>query len=53
MTVLLFGATGMIGYGTLSAALADDRVTRVLSVVRRPSGRQHAKLDEIVHADMA
>ncbi|MEO0740496.1 MAG: NAD(P)H-binding protein [Bacteroidota bacterium] len=52
MTVLLFGATGMIGHGTLSAALADDRVTRVLSVVRRPSGRRHAKLNELVHADM-
>ncbi|MEM8599077.1 MAG: NAD(P)H-binding protein [Bacteroidota bacterium] len=52
MTVLLFGATGMIGHGTLNAALADDRVTRVLSVVRRPSGRTHAKLTELVHADM-
>ncbi|MEM6785656.1 MAG: NAD(P)H-binding protein [Bacteroidota bacterium] len=52
MTVLLFGATGMIGHGTLNAALADGRVTRVLSVVRRPSGRSHAKLTEIVHADM-
>ncbi|MEM1057152.1 MAG: NAD(P)H-binding protein [Bacteroidota bacterium] len=52
MTVLLFGATGMIGHGTLRAALADARVTRVLSVVRRPSGQAHAKLDEIIHADM-
>lgn len=52
MTLLLFGATGMIGHGTLSAALMDDRVTRVLSVVRTPSGRQHEKLVEILHRDM-
>lgn len=52
MTVLLFGATGMIGHGALNAALADDRVTRVVTVGRRATGRQHPKLDEIVHADM-
>ncbi|MEM1096641.1 MAG: NAD(P)H-binding protein [Bacteroidota bacterium] len=52
MTILLFGATGMIGYGALRAALGDTRVTRVLSVVRRPSGYEHAKLTEIIHADM-
>jgi uncharacterized protein YbjT (DUF2867 family) len=52
MTVLLFGATGMIGHGALAAALADDRVSRVVTVGRRPTGRQHPKLDEVVHADM-
>ncbi|MEO0560317.1 MAG: NAD(P)H-binding protein [Bacteroidota bacterium] len=52
MTILLFGATGMIGHGTLNAALADDRVTRVVSVARRSTGRQHAKLVEVLHADM-
>lgn len=53
MTVLLFGATGMIGHGTLSAALEDARVTRVLSVVRTLSGRHHDKLVEILHSDMS
>jgi len=52
MTILLFGATGMIGHGALQAALADARVTRVISVGRRPSGHKHAKLDELVHDDM-
>lgn len=42
----------MIGHGTLSAALADLRATRVLSVVRSPSGRQHDKLVELLHQDM-
>lgn len=52
MTVLLFGATGMIGHGALSAALADDRVSRVVTVGRRATGREHPKLDEVVHGDM-
>jgi uncharacterized protein YbjT (DUF2867 family) len=51
MTILLFGATGMIGHGALSAALADPRVSRVLTVGRRPTGRAHPKLDELVLDD--
>lgn len=51
MNVLLFGATGMIGHGALSAALADARVGRVLAVGRRPTGREHPKLDELVVDD--
>ncbi|WP_412063398.1 NAD-dependent epimerase/dehydratase family protein [Rubrivirga sp. IMCC45206] len=53
MTVLLFGATGMIGHGALTAALHDDRVTRVVTVGRRATGREHPKLDEIVHTDLS
>lgn len=52
MNVLLFGATGMIGHGTLNAALADKRVSRVLTVGRRATGRQHTKLSELTHADL-
>ena len=53
MTVLLFGATGMIGHGAMTAALADDRVTRVVTVGRRATGREHPKLEDIVHADLS
>ncbi|MEM9998324.1 MAG: epimerase [Bacteroidota bacterium] len=53
MTLLLFGGTGMIGHGALNAALADDRVSRVISVGRRPTGRRHPKLEEVVHANLA
>ena len=53
MTVLIFGATGMIGHGALNAALADRRVTRVVTVGRRATGRTHPKLTEVVHADLA
>jgi uncharacterized protein YbjT (DUF2867 family) len=51
MNVLLFGATGMIGQGTLRACLADPDVTRVVSLVRSPSGETHSKLTEVLHRD--
>jgi uncharacterized protein YbjT (DUF2867 family) len=49
--VLLFGSTGMVGQGVLRECLADPIVTEVISVVRKSTGRQDAKLREIVHAD--
>jgi uncharacterized protein YbjT (DUF2867 family) len=41
----------MLGSGALIECLAHPDVVDVLSVVRRPSGVQHAKLAEIVHDD--
>ncbi|MEM9664317.1 MAG: NAD-dependent epimerase/dehydratase family protein [Bacteroidota bacterium] len=52
MTMLLFGATGMIGHGVLNAALADARLSRVVCIGRRPTGRQHPRLEEIIQADL-
>src|ERR1700687_576084 len=49
MNVLLFGATGMVGQGVLRECLLDDRVKRVIAVVRRPLGFTHAKLLELGH----
>ena len=51
MKVIIFGATGMVGQGVLRECLVDPGVERVLSVARRPSGKQDAKLKEILHAD--
>jgi len=51
MHILIFGATGLIGSGVLHEALEDTSVTRVTSVGRRPSGIDHAKLEEIGHTD--
>ena len=51
MKVILFGATGMIGQGTLLDALDDPRVEHVLGVVRRGTAKQHAKYSELIHAD--
>ena len=53
MKVLLFGATGMVGQGVLRECLLDSSVTRVVTVVRRQTGRKHAKLDELVQPDLA
>jgi uncharacterized protein YbjT (DUF2867 family) len=51
MNVLLFGATGMVGAGTLLECFADPRVTSVLAITRSPTGRRHPKLREVIQAD--
>ncbi|MFJ3913740.1 NAD(P)H-binding protein [Streptomyces vinaceus] len=51
MKVILFGASGMVGQGVLRACLEDPGVTEVLAVVRRPHGRTHPKLRELLHSD--
>lgn len=53
MRVLLFGATGMVGKGTLLEALDDDAVGSVVVVVRKSLQMQHPKLTEILHKDFA
>lgn len=52
MKAILFGATGMIGSGVLRECLLDARVERVLAIGRAPCGVNHAKLAEIVRADL-
>lgn len=52
MKVILFGATGMVGQGVLRECLLDGDVEKVLGVGRTPVGRQHEKLQEIVHSDL-
>jgi uncharacterized protein YbjT (DUF2867 family) len=48
---IITGATGMVGEGVLHECLAHPAVESVLLLVRRPTGRQHPKLREIVHGD--
>lgn len=50
-TVLMTGATGMVGSQTLSLLLEDTRVGKVISIGRRKTGVTHPKLYEIVHKD--
>ena len=52
MNVVLFGATGMVGQGVLRECLLDPHVDRILSVGRNATGQHHAKLREIVPADL-
>jgi uncharacterized protein YbjT (DUF2867 family) len=53
MKVLLFGATGMVGQGVLRECLLDSNVEKVVTVVRKPTGRMHEKLSELVQPDLA
>ena len=52
MTVVLFGATGMVGQDVLRECLLDPDVQLVLSIARRAAGQTHPKLREIVHKDL-
>lgn len=51
MKVLITGATGMIGKLVLANCLNTERITAVISLVRKPTGISHKKLTEIVIAD--
>ena len=53
MKVVVFGATGMIGQGVVRECLLDARVTEVLTVGRKATGRDHEKLREIVPDDLS
>jgi uncharacterized protein YbjT (DUF2867 family) len=52
MKVIVFGATGMVGAGVLRECLLDPGVEQVLTVGRRATGIQNAKLEEIVRANL-
>jgi uncharacterized protein YbjT (DUF2867 family) len=52
MKIILFGATGMVGQGVLRECLLDPDVESVLSIGRTATGKQNAKLREIVRKDM-
>ncbi|TMR10033.1 epimerase [Nonomuraea turkmeniaca] len=52
MNVIIFGATGMVGRGVLRECLLDERVSAVLAVGRAPTGVDHPKLRDIVHANL-
>ncbi|MET8321320.1 NAD-dependent epimerase/dehydratase family protein [Micromonospora sp. NPDC005189] len=52
MRVVIFGATGMVGQGVLRECLLADDVREVVTVGRRPTGRQDPKLRELTVADV-
>jgi uncharacterized protein YbjT (DUF2867 family) len=51
LSVIITGATGMVGEGVLMETLNYPDVEKVLIVNRRPSGFSHPKLKEIIHND--
>jgi uncharacterized protein YbjT (DUF2867 family) len=51
MKVLVTGATGMVGSEVIRQAVLDDRITSVVSVVRRGVASEHPKVKHVVLAD--
>lgn len=51
MNILLTGSTGMVGESVLLECLDSPAVGRILIINRKPLGRQHAKLSEVLHED--
>lgn len=52
MNVLLLGATGMVGQGVLRECLLASDVQRITTLGRTATGRHHARLEELVHANL-
>jgi uncharacterized protein YbjT (DUF2867 family) len=52
MKVLILGATGMVGQGVMRECLLDAGVSRVVTLGRHATGNAHAKVQEIVRADL-
>lgn len=48
ISVIITGATGMVGEGALLECLESPAVERVLMINRRPSSRRHPKLTELI-----
>ena len=48
LRVILTGTTGFVGEGVLLECLKSDKVEKVLSVSRKPTGRKHEKLEELI-----
>jgi len=49
LSVIITGATGMVGEGVLHQCLQRADVERVLVISRHPCGYSHPKLTEIIH----
>ncbi|WP_210521476.1 NAD-dependent epimerase/dehydratase family protein [Hymenobacter terricola] len=50
---ILTGATGMVGEGVLLECLQNADVEHVLVLTRKPTGRQHPKMTELLVPDLA
>jgi len=53
LSVIITGATGMVGEGVLYECLLHPQVDKILVITRKPCGYSDPKLAEIVHADLS
>jgi putative NADH-flavin reductase len=53
LSVVITGATGMVGEAVLHECLESERVLRVLVIGRRSCQVTHPKLTEILHPDFS
>ncbi|WP_216726465.1 NAD-dependent epimerase/dehydratase family protein [Hymenobacter siberiensis] len=53
LRVILTGATGMVGEGVLLECLQNPVVAHVLVLTRRPTGRTHPKIAELLVPDLS
>jgi uncharacterized protein YbjT (DUF2867 family) len=51
MKIIITGATGMVGEGTLHESVLSPEVEKILVIGRRPCGIIHAKMEELILAD--
>jgi uncharacterized protein YbjT (DUF2867 family) len=52
ISVIITGATGMIGESVVDQCLKHESIERILVINRRPSDIVHLKLKELIHADL-
>jgi uncharacterized protein YbjT (DUF2867 family) len=52
-SIVIVGATGMVGGHALEQSLEHPEVGSVTVIVRRPTGVAHPKLRQVLHADFA
>jgi uncharacterized protein YbjT (DUF2867 family) len=53
LSVIITGATGMVGEGVLYECLHHRDIEKVLVITRNPCGYSHPKLTEIIHSDFS
>ena len=53
LRVILTGTTGMVGEGVLLECLQSPAVAHVLVLTRKPTGRTHPKMSELLVPDLA
>ncbi|MBA3828021.1 MAG: NAD(P)H-binding protein [Taibaiella sp.] len=53
ISIVLTGATGMVGEGVLEECLQHAQVEWVLIINRKPAGISHPKLKELIQSDLA